>query len=90
MSNNKIIKEETGLKKWGNSQGIRINKAILNELGWSDEENLILEVDETYNFITIKRADNKNTFLESLFEAYDGEYKAEEIDMGGPEGNEIW
>ena len=36
----------TTIQKWGNSQGIRIPKFILDETGWSDNEELVLRADK--------------------------------------------
>ena len=33
------------IQKWGNSQGIRIPKYILNELSWSDDETVDVSIE---------------------------------------------
>lgn len=77
------------IQKWGNSQGIRIPKNILDLLKWRDNE--AVEISAHNGHIIIKRlkpAQRKN--INELFADFKGEYKPEVIDWGKPEGNEIW
>lgn len=75
------------LQKWGNSQGIRIPKNILELLGWKNNEKLLMLTEE--DKIIIKPAKEKKN-IEILFENFEGDYKPIEIDWGKPVGNEIW
>ena len=75
------------IQKWGNSQGIRIPKILLEILQWKDDEEVSLTAEN--NKITIEKAKNKVT-LSSLFENYTADYTPEEIDWGKPVGREIW
>ncbi|WP_432650180.1 AbrB/MazE/SpoVT family DNA-binding domain-containing protein [Huintestinicola sp.] len=77
----------TTIQKWGNSQGIRIPKIILDTVHWTDNEELTLIVKD--NEVVIRKA-NERKSLKELFEGYDGEYVPEEIDWGEPVGKEIW
>ena len=36
----------TTIQKWGNSQGIRIPKFLLDAVQWSDDEQLVLSADK--------------------------------------------
>ena len=36
------------LQKWGNSQGIRLPKILLDELGWSENDELSISKDDDY------------------------------------------
>ena len=77
------------IQKWGNSQGIRIPKNILDLLKWRDNE--AVEISAHNGHIVIKRlkhAQRKN--INELFADFRGEYEPEVIDWGKPEGNEIW
>lgn len=75
------------LQKWGNSQGIRIPKNILDFLGWKTDEKLLMLAEE--DRIIIKLAKEKKD-IEVLFENFEGDYEPTEIDWGKPTGKEIW
>ncbi len=80
----------TTVQKWGNSQGIRIPKSVLNEINVESGECVELIVDN--GMLLIKKAENKRKHktIEELFSDYTGEYKCSEIDWGESEGNEEW
>lgn len=75
------------IQKWGNSQGIRIPKKILDSLNL--KENEVVDINEANGDIIIKRAVKQYSTLDELFEGYDGEYKCEEYDFGEDVGKEI-
>lgn len=75
------------LQKWGNSQGIRVPKFLLDELGWKENEELSLSKDD--DKIIIKKHSKRKNIIE-LFDGYNENYKPEEIDWGEPKGKEIW
>lgn len=75
------------IQKWGNSQGIRIPKNILDELQWSNQEELSLVAKN--GKIIIERA-NKRKNIQELFANYKEEYTPENIEWGEPVGREIW
>lgn len=77
----------TTIQKWGNSQGIRIPKPILEELNISENEEVDLIVEN--NSLVIKKV-NKRKTIQELFEGYDGIYKPKEYDWGKPMGKEVW
>lgn len=77
----------TTIQKWGNSQGIRIPKFLLDAVRWSDSEQLVLTaVDDK---IIIEKAAQRKNIME-LFADFDGEYSPVEVDWGEPVGEEIW
>ncbi|MEE5992048.1 MAG: AbrB/MazE/SpoVT family DNA-binding domain-containing protein [Oscillospiraceae bacterium] len=78
----------TSIQKWGNSQGLRIPKILLDTLNWTEGQQIeiILKEDE----IVLKSAKEKKKSIQELFEDYHDEYQAAEIDWGEPEGNEVW
>ena len=78
---------KTTLKKWGNSHGVRLQKYVLETMGWSEDE--ALEVLADGDKLIIKKA-NKLKTIDELFEGYDGGYKPTEIDCGSPQGREVW
>ena len=79
----------TTIRKWGNSQGIRIPKSILDSVNWSENEKIQIMI-ENGKLILEKAKDNKRKNIKELFKDYKGDYKSEEIDWGEPQGDEIW
>ena len=77
----------TTIQKWGNSQGIRIPKFLLDTVQWNDDEKLVLIAEK--GKIIIEKAELKKSIVE-LFDGFDDEYKPIEIDWGKAEGEEIW
>ncbi len=76
------------IQKWGNSQGIRIPKILLDAINWNDNESVTLSIDDD-KIIIEKAAESKQSIIE-LFDNFEGEYTSDNIDWGQPEGNEIW
>lgn len=78
------------VQKWGNSQGVRIPRYILEQakLKEGDTVQILLEDDKIVIFQP-KRYLKKYT-IEELFEDYTGDYKPEELDWGEPVGKEEW
>lgn len=79
----------TTIQKWGNSQGIRIPKMLLDMVNWSENEEIIIEV-KNDKIVIEKAKENKRKNIKELFADFDGEYEKMEIDWGKPEGEEIW
>ena len=77
----------TTIQKWGNSQGIRIPKYLLDAVQWSEDEQLILSAHK--NKIIIEKAEPRKNIME-LFADFDGEYTPIEMDWGHPVGEEVW
>ena len=67
----------TTIQKWGNSQGIRIPKILLDTVEWGENEQIIILVDNRKN-------------IKELFEDFEGKYEPIEMDWGEPVGEEIW
>lgn len=80
---------QTTIKKWGNSQGIRIPKAFLESLGMKENDNVELQrVDDS--IIIRKMATPQKLTLDDIFEGYTRNYQAQEFDWGGSVGKEVW
>lgn len=75
------------IQKWGNSQGIRIPKVILDELNISEKDELEIKVED--NKILIEKIEQRKNIKE-LFHGFDGEYKSVDVDWGDAVGEEIW
>ena len=79
----------TTIQKWGNSQGIRLPKHLLETLHWTANEEIIIKAQD--NRIIIEQAPKrKHKTIAELFEGYEGGYTPEEIDWGNPMGREVW
>ena len=74
------------IQKWGNSQAIRLPKAILKIARMKEDEpiQIIARQDE----IIIKRTAGHKTLKERL-EGFEGEYVFQEWDTGTPVGREV-
>lgn len=77
----------TTIQKWGNSQGIRIPKAILDTVNWTENEEIIILIKDEK--IIIEKAKNRKNIKE-LFKDYNDKYEQQDIDWGEPVGDEIW
>lgn len=79
----------TTIQKWGNSQGIRLPKYLLEALKWTDNEKIVIKAQD--NRIVIEQAEPKRRpTITELFEGYNESYTPEEIDWGEPVGREVW
>lgn len=76
------------IQKWGNSQGIRIPRYILDAAQFDFDETV--EIDVIDGKIVIKKMAERRKTIKELFDGFDGEYKETEIDWGKPVGNEVW
>ncbi len=76
------------VKMWGNSQGIRLPKDILQEASIS--VNDVLDVKVSNGMITLVKPFRHKTLEERAAE-YDGKLNLDgEFDWGEPTGREIW
>lgn len=86
----------TTIQKWGNSQGIRLPKVLLEAL--SIQENDRVELLQTEDTITIRKAPPAgHKTLEERLIAFYGKpvekierLQTPEVDWGKAEGDEIW
>lgn len=77
------------ISKWGNGQGIRLPKTILNILNIREGDELEVKVEE--NKIVLNPVDKNNFTFAELFEGYKGNTKQKEYwDDDEPVGKEIF
>lgn len=76
------------IQKWGNSQGIRIPKFILEQVNLDTNSDVSISV--TNDSIIIKKATKKHIPLAERFADYTGEAQNGEYDWGEPQGEEVW
>jgi antitoxin MazE len=72
---------------WGNSQALRIPKAVLDELQIREGDEVEMMVEN--GRLTVRPLHAKLT-LESILAAITPENRHKEIDWGKPVGNEVW
>lgn len=79
---------QTQVKKWGNSQGIRLPKEILKNAGISLNE--ILDITVSNGILTSAKPFHHKTLEERAAE-FDGALMLDgEYDWGKPVGREVW
>ena len=77
------------IQKWGNSQGIRIPRVVLDTVKWSENEQIVNIVDD--GKLILEKANQYNRKnIKELFKDYKENYEPTEIDWGEPKGAEIW
>ena len=76
---------QTVIQKWGNSQAIRIPKAILSAANMRVDEPVSIDVSEDQ--IIVRRLPGYKT-LDDLFAGYSGDYRPVEWDTGADVGRE--
>jgi len=107
MKTNTIVREQqkermnafttkTIIRKWGNSQGIRLSKEILKQMDLKEDDTIEISIYD--GKMTVEKI-NKSKYL-NLTERLEAFYKrpideiyvesTQEVDVGDPKGNEIW
>lgn len=83
------------IQRWGNSQGLRIPKVLLDALGI--QENDRVELTQTHDGIHIRKTKAAHRSLEERLTAFYGKtidqvprVGQQEVDWGGPRGDEVW
>jgi antitoxin MazE len=79
---------ELQVKEWGNSQGIRFPKSVLQEAGFALGENLTVEVEK--GRIVLYQSFRHKTLEERIRESGCELSGIGELDWGEPQGNEVW
>ncbi len=74
------------IRSWGNSQGIRIPKEILDKMGLNISD--VLDIDISKDSIVLRKSFKHKTFEERLAE-YNGEISVCDFDWGEPVGKEM-
>ena len=78
------------IQKWGNSQGLRIAKSLLQDLRMEVGDEVDISVKEGKIIISpAKRTRGKHN-LADLVSRIPENYATEELDWGEPAGKEVW
>jgi len=80
----------TKIQKWGNSQGLRLKKDMLDALDLRAGDSIKVSVSSGSIIISPDKEKRKKFDLEKLLSKIPRDYSAKEIDWGGPKGKEIW
>lgn len=80
----------TRVQKWGNSQGLRLSRQLLEEAQISAGDAMNVAVhDGAIVVAPIKRLRGKHR-LQQLVRRIPKGYRREGVDWGGPVGKEVW
>lgn len=87
---------QTNVRRWGNSQGIRLSKELMTQMNLQENDTVAINVYD--GKMTVEKI-NKPKYL-SLTERLEAFYKrpideiyvesTQEVDVGDPKGSEIW
>lgn len=83
------------IQKWGNSQGLRIPKEIMEMAGFKLGDPLNCQVKNGILFLKQKPkkrkfSKKKGYSLAELLKQIPDNWEPEEIDWGAPQGKEVW
>lgn len=76
----------SSIQKWGNSQGVRIPKAILEKASLKENDRVEILVED--GILVIRPVKRRVSLAERVAE-YQGEYKPSEWETGKPVGKEV-
>ena len=80
----------TKVQKWGNSQGLRFPKALLEEARIKVGDEVKISVDKGRIIVEPATQVRGKYDLEALVSRMPKGYQAEELDWGPPVGREAW
>ena len=80
----------TKIQKWGNSQGLRINKDLLATANLDVGDEVTIQVKDGVLIITPAQKIRSRYKLEDLVAQIPKNYQSEEVDWGEPSGQEAW
>lgn len=81
---------QTRVRKWGNSIALRIPKAFAKHMNLQEDELVEITLVEGGLLIKPKTRRRSKYTLEELLEGITHENIHGEIDMGPPQGKEVW
>jgi antitoxin MazE len=80
----------TRVQKWGNSQGLRLNKKLLADININVGDAVEIATRDGVIIITPARRVRGGHDLRQLVRDIPANYKAEELDWGPAAGREVW
>jgi len=80
----------TKVQKWGNSQGLRLAKSVLEDARINVGDEVDVAVRDGVIVVAPARKIRGKCRLEDLVSRIPADYQAGEIDWGKPAGREVW
>lgn len=80
----------TRIQKWGNSQGLRISKALLSDADIDVGDSVAVTVHDGVLVVTPARRVRGGHDLRAMVRRITKAYKPGELDWGEPAGREVW
>lgn len=80
----------TKIQKWGNSQGLRLAKQVLEDAHIAVGDDVDVEAKDGLIVIAPVRRIRGKRSLQELVSRIPKGYKAKELDWGEPVGQEVW
>lgn len=80
----------TKIQKWGNSQGVRVSKEILEQAHVFVGDTVDVHVENNQIVIKPQAYGRKKHDLKQLVAEIPPEYKTQEVDWGKTQGREVW
>ena len=80
---------KTTIVKWGNSQGVRLPKHLLESANINEQDTLEI-VTEKQSIIIKKCTQPSYKSIRERFQGFSEPYEEEMVDWGRPMGKEIW
>lgn len=77
----------TTIRKWGNSQAVRLPKGILEDAALNEKD--MVEIKAENNCIIIRRVNKRHKTLEERLAGYTGDYVCREWNTGKAKGKEV-
>lgn len=87
---------QTNIRKWGNSQGIRLTKGLMAQMGLKENDTVEISIHEgkmTIEKLNRPKYRDLKERLEAFYKRSIDEIYVEdtpEVDVGGPVGDEVW
>jgi len=78
------------IQKWGNSQGIRITKALLSDAQINVGDDVNVSAKDGALIVTPAQRTRKKYNLKDLVARIPNGYKTKETNWGKPTGKEVW
>ena len=80
----------TKIQKWGNSQGLRLTKNVLEDAGLGVGDEVDIEVRDGIIVVAPAMNIRRRYRLEDLVAQIPKNHRAREVDWGEPVGKEAW
>ena len=77
------------IQKWGNSQAIRLPKALLETASIKENEQVRIFAEQNRIIIEKVKISRRHKTLAERLDGFDGDHVGEEWDTGSPIGREI-